>query len=198
MGPRERALPTARLLDGVLMTTTARGHRPRLQLEDLRAAAHRELLAEVARKFGEIRFKATGDSMLPSVWPGDLLTVRRQSFSEFRNGEIVLYEREAGENTLTRPYGPASPGGRGFVAHRVVGRRGRQLITRGDSLRQNDAPVEEDQVLGRVVAVNREGRDIRLEFTRTRRIAAWVLRRSDLAGRVFLRFARRSKTFDQT
>ena len=132
--------------------------------------------------------------MLPSVWPGDFLTVRRQSFSEFQSGEIVLYEREAGENTLTRPYGPASPGG--FVAHRVVGRKGRQLITRGDSLRQNDAPVDEEQVLGRVVSISRNGRAIGLEFTRTRRIAAWVLRRSDLAGRVFLRFARRSKTFD--
>ena len=165
---------------------------------DLRAAAHRELLAEVARKFGEIRFKATGDSMLPSVWPGDLLTVRRQNFSEFRNGEIVLYEREAAENTLTRPYGPASPGGRGFVAHRIVRRNGRQLITRGDSLRRNDAPVEEDQVLGRVVCVTRNGRHIGLEFTRRRRIVAWVLRQSDLAGRVFLRFTRRSKTFDQT
>src|SRR5881296_375304 len=155
-GPRERALPTARLLDGVLMSATARGHRPRLQLEDLRTAAHRELLAEVARKFGEIRFKATGDSMLPSVWPGDLLTVRRQSFSEFQSGEIVLYEREAGENTITRPYEPASPGG--FVAHRVVGRRGEKLITRGDSLHQNDAPVDEEQVLGRVVCVTRNGR----------------------------------------
>ena len=185
------------------MTTMARGHRPRLQREDLRAAAHRELLAEVARKFGEIRFKATGDSMLPSVWPGDLLTVRRQSFSEFQSGEIVLYEREAGENTLTRPVsplavGPVSPGGRGFVAHRIVGRRGRQLITRGDSLRRNDAPVNEDQVLGRVVCVTRNGRHIGLEFTRKRRIAAWVLQRSDLAGRVVLRFARRLKTFDQT
>ena len=60
------------------MTTAARGHRPRLQLEDLRAAAHRELLAEVARKFGEIRFKATEGSMLSPVWPGDVLTVRRE------------------------------------------------------------------------------------------------------------------------
>src|SRR5439155_724450 len=91
-----------------------------------------------------------------------------------------LYEREAGENTLTRPYGPASPKGRGFVAHRIVGRRGRQLITRGDSLRRNDAPVHEEQVLGRVVCVTRNGRHIGLEFTRKRRMAAWVLRRSDL------------------
>ena len=146
---------------------------------DLRAAAHRELLAEVARNFGEIRFKATGDSMLPSVWPGDLLTVRRQSFSEFRRGQIVLYERGASENA-------------DLVAHRIVdfsGDRGpRQLITRGDSLPYDDAPVHEDQILGRVVSISRNGRPIDLDFTRSRRIAAWVLRRSDLAGRVFLRF----------
>ncbi len=151
------------------MTTTA----------DLRTAAHQELLTEVARKFGEIRFKATGDSMLPSVWPGDLLTVRRQSFSEFRRGQIVLYERVAGENAQ-------------LVAHRIVDcsgdRSGRQLITRGDSLPRNDAPVHEDQILGRVVSISRKGRPIGLDFTRSRRIAAWVLRRSDLAGRVFLRF----------
>ncbi len=147
------------------MTTTA----------DLRAAAQRELLVEVARNFGEIRFKATGDSMLPSVWPGDLLTVRRQSFSEFRRGQIVLYERVAGENAQ-------------LVAHRIVDCSGRQLITRGDSLRRNDAPVHEDQILGRVVSISRKGRPIGLDFTRSRRIAAWVLRRSDLAGRVFLRF----------
>ena len=147
--------------------------------EDLRAAAQRELLVEVARNFGEIRFKATGDSMLPSVWPGDLLTVRRQSFSEFKSGEIVLYEREAGENAQ-------------LVAHRIVDcsgdRSGQQLITRGDSLPCDDAPVHEDQILGRVVSISRNGRPISPDFTRSRRIAAWVLRRSDLAGRVFLRF----------
>src|SRR3989442_5406099 len=103
------------------MRTTARGHRPRLQLEDLRAAAHRELLAEVARKFGEIRFKATGDSMLPSVWPGDLLTVRRQSFSEFQSGELMLYQGGAAENTLTRTYRPDSPGTRRLIGHHRVG-----------------------------------------------------------------------------
>src|SRR2546428_275960 len=170
------------------MTTAARGHRPRLQLEDLRAAAHRELLAEVARKFGEIRFKATGDSMLPSVWPGDLLTVRRQSFSEFRHGQIVLYERVASGQW------PVAGENAQLVAHRVVDCSGdrspRQLITRGDSLPCNDAPVHEDQILGRVVSISRNGRPIDLDFTRSRRIAAWVLRRSDLAGRVLLRLSR--------
>src|SRR5213594_930218 len=117
------------------MTAIARGHRPRLQLEDLHAAAHRELLAEVALKFGEIRFKATGDSMLPSVWPGDLLTVRRQSFSEFRTGQIVLYERVAsGLEEAGSGQWPVAGQNAQFVAHRVVDlsgdRSGRQLITR--------------------------------------------------------------------
>ena len=158
------------------MTTTA----------DLRAAAHHELLAEVARNFGEIRFKATGDSMLPSVWPGDLLTVRRQSFSEFRPGQIVLYERGASGRL------PVAGENAQLVAHRIVDcsgdRSGQQLITRGDSLPCDDAPVHEDQILGRVVSISRNGRPISPDFTRSRRIAAWVLRRSDLAGRVFLRF----------
>jgi hypothetical protein len=155
---------------------------------DLRAAAHSELLAEGARKFGEIRFKATGDSMLPSVWPGDLLTVRRQSFPEFRRGQIVLYERGASGR------GPVAGENAQLVAHRVVDysgdSSGPQLITRGDSLARNDAPVHEDQILGRVVSISRNGRPIGLDFTRSRRMAAWVLRRSDFAGRVFLRFTR--------
>jgi hypothetical protein len=136
---------------------------------DVRAEIKHELLAEVARSFGEVHFKATGDSMLPSVWPGDVLTVRRQSFSEFRPGQIVLYDR-----------------GQGLVAHRMVDRSGGQLITRGDSLRRNDVPVHEDQILGRVVSIARNGRPIGADFTRGRRIAAWLLRRSDLAGRVLL------------
>ena len=109
--------------------------------------------------------------MLPSVWPGDLLTVRRQSFSEFRCGQIVLYESMAG--------GQAQ-----LVAHRIVdfsdfsgGRSGRQLITRGDSMLRNDAPVHADQILGRVVSISRKGRPIGPDFTRSRSIAAVESRR---------------------
>jgi hypothetical protein len=76
------------------------------------------------------------------------------------------------------------------VAHRIVERDGRQLITRGDSLRRNDLPVHEDQVLGRVVSISRSGRAISPDFTCSRRMSAWVLRRSDFAGRVLLRLVR--------
>ena len=38
-----------------------------------------ELVADVARAFGEVRLRVTGASMLPAIWPGDILvTVQRQ------------------------------------------------------------------------------------------------------------------------
>lgn len=38
-----------------------------------------ELAAQVLRSFGTLRFVATGWSMLPSLWPGEILVVERIS-----------------------------------------------------------------------------------------------------------------------
>ena len=62
-----------------------------------------ELAAEVLRSSGKLRLRANGASMLPAVWPGDILHVRRQGVAEALPGDIVLFGRE----------------GR-LVAHRVV------------------------------------------------------------------------------
>ena len=45
-----------------------------------------ELAAEVLRSSGELRLRVTGSSMLPAVWPGDELTIRRQPFDAGRPG----------------------------------------------------------------------------------------------------------------
>lgn len=135
-----------------------------------------ELAAEVVRRFGEMRFRANGTSMLPSVQPGDVLTVRREAAGGLRSGEIILAQR-----------------GRQLVAHRIVGKKGRSLITRGDSLTENDAPFEESQVLGRVVAVTRGGRTVDPRLTPGRLLTLVLLRRSDLAVRVLLRWKRLAK-----
>ncbi|HXP85588.1 MAG TPA: S24/S26 family peptidase [Bryobacteraceae bacterium] len=149
-----------------------------------------ELAAETARKFGTIKIKVTGDSMLPSVWPGDVLTVVRQPLARFRPGDLVLAARHrAGD----------PPHALEFVAHRVVRKEVRKdvprqspcLITRGDSLAHPDAPWEEHEILGRVAAVTRNGRRIDPSLTPARRMAAWVLRRSEVSVRVLLRFNRR-------
>ena len=50
-----------------------------------------DLAAEVLHRFGEVRFVAHGSSMIPSIYPGDLLTVRSESIAHAGCGEIVLF-----------------------------------------------------------------------------------------------------------
>ena len=103
------------------------------------------LAGDVVRTFGEVRLRVFGTSMVPSIHPGDLVTVQRAGLSEISSGEIVLYSRE----------------GRMFV-HRVAecgnNSDGPFLITRGDRLRQNDPPVSTAELLGRVTSIQRGNR----------------------------------------
>lgn len=129
-----------------------------------------DLIAEVTRTFGESRLKVTGCSMLPSVHPGDVLSIRRKSLAELSLGEIVLFHRNGG-----------------LVAHRIVGKTKSHLFTRGDSLSHQDSPVGEDEVVGQVVSILRGGRPVNPRAGWRRRIGAWVLRHSRLSTRIFLR-----------
>jgi hypothetical protein len=98
------------------------------------------LAAEVLRSWGRLRLRAGGLSMLPTLWPGDLLTIRARAFDQAQPGDIALYMRE----------------GRLFV-HRIVRRSGSGpeafLITRGDCMSKDDPPVREAELLGRVTHV---------------------------------------------
>src|SRR4029077_19703438 len=85
------------------------------------------LAEEVVRTFGELRLRVFGTSMVPSILPGDFVSIRRASLRDISPGEVVLFLRK----------------GRLFV-HRVVDRKMAAtantpeescLITRGDRLR---------------------------------------------------------------
>jgi hypothetical protein len=110
--------------------------------------ARLDLAAEVLHRFGEVRFVAHGSSMIPSIYPGDLLTVRSESIAEARTGEIVLFLL----------------GGRFFV-HRVMRKwpeRNRIVFaTRGDALTQEDPSVDSTQLLGRVTLILRHGKPVK-------------------------------------
>jgi len=124
------------------------------------------LATDVLRRFGEVQLRVIGSSMLPSVQPGDVLTIRRCVMGVVESGAIVLFARDAR-----------------LFAHRVVERRATHLVTRGDALERHDPPVREDQLLGRVVALTRNGRRRQPPaLTVGRRIAAAVVRRSTRAS----------------
>jgi signal peptidase I len=111
------------------------------------------LAGDLVRTFGQIRLRVVGTSMVPSILPGDLISVQRAVAAEISSGESVLYVRD----------------GR-MVVHRVVGRTGSHeqpfaaqgesfLITRGDRLRRSDPPVSSSELLGKVISIQRGGRE---------------------------------------
>ena len=135
-----------------------------------------DLAAEVLRRFGEIRFIARGSSMIPSIFPGDLLIVRSQRIADSCHGQIVLCLRE----------------GR-FWAHRLM-RKWREgsrfvLATRGDALSQEDPALDEGQMLGRVTSIVRYGQpmDLGEMETLSARVLRWSVRHSSTIAKTILR-----------
>jgi len=142
-----------------------------------------ELAGEVLRSFGNLRFKATGSSMLPSVWPGDTLVVERVTPDQVRAGAVVLVGRN----------------GR-LCAHRVVsvaeGSGSPRWITQGDANSAPDQPVSEGELLGRVSYLIRAGRlvPVPTELSMVDQLIAKVVRRSKTAARALVYLHRMAET----
>ena len=128
-----------------------------------------EMAGEVLRSSGRLRLGVTGWSMLPSIWPGDTLELESGNGSIVSEGDIVLFRRD-----------------RRLFAHRVMGTSENGIVTRGDAMPYGDAPVTESEVLGRVVAIVRDGK--RIEPSRSlsfsHRAVASLARSSDFGARV--------------
>jgi len=145
------------------------------------------LAEEVVRAFGEVRLRVFGISMVPAIFPGDVVSVRRASIEEISVGEAVLYSRS----------------GRLFV-HRVVDRTSAatgdrsgelRLITRGDRMRRDDFPVAPSELLGRVVAIERAGRRVDFPACQSNTLVARALRFSDRLTSHYLRLAQARSNF---
>lgn len=130
-----------------------------------------ELVRDMLRLFGEARLRVVGASMLPALWPGDVVTIQPRRFEDILAGQIVTF----------------APGG-AMISHRVVSRIPETgcLITRGDRCLENDSPVHGSQVLGVIHRIQRGGSSvsIRPRGTPGGRAAGWLLRHSDVATRV--------------
>jgi signal peptidase len=136
--------------------------------------ARLELAAEVMERGERLSLRVNGSSMLPSLFPGDLLTFRRCAPSEIVVGDIVLFLRE----------------GRCFV-HRVAERMAvggaSRLRTRGDALPACDPPLGEAEVLGRLSLVERKGRRLPPpQLGPVRSLLAGLVRRSLWAARALV------------
>ena len=145
------------------------------------------LAGEIVRNFGEVRLRVFGTSMVPSVLPGDLVLIQRAALEEILPGEIAVFLRE----------------GRLFV-HRVVERKkisvtgsGTEepcMITRGDRQRDCDPPVSSSELLGRVVCIERDRREIKVAPNTVTRWTARLLQTSDRVTSLYLLLATFSRT----
>jgi len=119
------------------------------------------LVAEVLRRNDNrprVRLRVYGESMLPALWPGDVVEIEACSFGELRAGEIVLAERE----------------GRLFLHRLIADRRPDGFVLRGDCMRSADPGYPADALLGRLMAGTRERRDVTEGGRQVRLTAGWL------------------------
>jgi len=134
-----------------------------------------DLAGEVLRSFGSLHFPAIGRSMVPTIWPGDTLVVKSVVADQVNIGDVIV----SGQRGILR-------------GHRVIGIEGgaksRQWITQGDALPAPDLPVFENELLGRVTYVIRDGRLIPMptELNPAKRLTAKIVRRSAPAARALV------------
>jgi len=118
-----------------------------------------DVSTELLRRRQCVRFRAPGLSMHPTIKEGQTITVAPISPLDIKRGDILLYIL-----------------GRKIIAHRVVSIEkkksdssnqpskfcSRLFLLRGDASTICDEPVEAQQILGKVVFVERDGRSINL------------------------------------
>lgn len=97
------------------------------------------LVADALRRSGDlparVRLRVYGQSMLPALWPGDVVEIESCSLENIQPGEIVLAQRE-GRLFLHRFLAPCPPNG---------------FLLRGDSMPGPDPQYFREALLGRLV-----------------------------------------------
>ena len=116
------------------------------------------------------RLRTQGISMHPFIKNGDLITVSPLPTVLPRLGDVVAF---------------LSPRGRRIVAHRVIGKRGNLLLTKGDNISRADRPISAADILGYVTKVERNGNEFSLGLGPERLIIALLTRRGRLYPLLF-------------
>jgi len=80
------------------------------------------LAVDSLRESGRLRLQVRGESMLPTLWPGDVVEIASCSLHEIHPGEIVLAYRD----------------GRFFLHRLVASPAGNSFLLRGDSMPSPD------------------------------------------------------------
>ena len=138
-----------------------------------------ELAADLLQSGVPIRSRCCGSSMIPALWPGDLLIIEPVKAETLSVGDIVVAAQ-----------------GKCLVSHRLIWHGKLDgapcWITRGDSVRLTDSPIVSQQIVGQVSRIERRGKILALGRSPTliHSIVGWMIARSDLSRVLALRMYR--------
>jgi signal peptidase I len=123
-----------------------------------------DMIEETLNRDHSIRFRAPGDSMYPTICDGDVVIVMPIDAGSITIGDIILYRHRSGvtahrvmrilkrskRNSRSALQGPQDRSSSETL----------EFILRGDAAINDDAPVSSEQILGKVVSIERNGRRI--------------------------------------
>ncbi|MEW6052908.1 MAG: signal peptidase I [Nitrospirota bacterium] len=120
-------------------------HNPPDLTGDLATPYTSALFKEILRSGLTLRVKVTGRSMAPFLNGGEVLTIKQIPVPSLQVGDLIFFT--AADNSL--------------LLHRVVRMQRREKVnivqTKGDALRGLDDPVCAENILGKVISVERCG-----------------------------------------
>lgn len=121
-----------------------------------------ELMRAVLIKDLPFRFCARGWSMAPFIRDGDVITVAPLQHSLPRVGEVVAFVR---------------PGVEKLIVHRLIARRGAVVFIQGDNgLEIPEEIIPQENLLGTVTRIERNGHNIWMGLGPERYVIAWLSR----------------------
>ena len=120
-----------------------------------------ELLRAVMDKGLPFRFRAKGASMSPFIKDGDVITVSPLSGALPRLGDVVAFTHPNTER---------------LVVHRVVGKKGRYFLLKGDNVSRVENKVSRKKLLGFVNIVERNSKQVFLGLGPERFLIALLTR----------------------
>lgn len=126
-----------------------------------------DVTIDLLKRGTPVRFRANGKSMQPTISEGEIITVEPVKPSLVKRGDIVLYQNHCGviAHRVVAILNPRSSIFNSFftsILHPQFSILSTFFILRGDASGACDEPVKPQQILGRVISVERDGRSFRL------------------------------------
>lgn len=134
-----------------------------------------DLVLDSSSLAANLRLEVITGSMAPFLNPGDKVLVQRAGSHDFQIGDLLVARRH-GE----------------FITHRLVKIGKNEYYTKGDRSLYLDPPLSKDNIIGRVIEIDRPGRivDLRTSYWRLMNALLGRINWWELNAFVFLRKVR--------